>query len=146
MPLRRHRQPKFTLREIDNPKNYEHQRLGRLASTFGKIIIKTLKKLPSKLQIWIDARNKYRLSHAQIQMARELGLNPKKFGSLANNKQESWKSPLPDFIEEIYYKNFKKDKPDQVLTIEEIHQKKREKREKKSIDISIDDEPIENPF
>lgn len=79
-------------------------------------------------------------------MARELGLNPKKFGSLANNKQESWKLPLPDFIEEIYYKSFKRDKPDQVLTIEEIHQKKREKKEKKPIDISINDGPIENPF
>jgi hypothetical protein len=36
------------------------------------------KKIPEKLQIWIDARKKYRLSHAQVQMARELGLNPKK--------------------------------------------------------------------
>ena len=44
-------------------------------------------------------------------MARELGLNPKKFGSLANNKQERWKSPLPEFIEDLYYKRFKKEKP-----------------------------------
>jgi len=45
-------------------------------------------------------------------MARELGMNPKKFGSLANHKQEKWKSPLPDFIEELYCKSFKKDRPD----------------------------------
>ncbi len=45
-------------------------------------------------------------------MARELGMNPKKFGSLANHKQEKWKVPLPEFIEELYYKRFKKEKPD----------------------------------
>jgi len=32
-------------------------------------------------------------------MARELGLNPHKFGKLANEKQEPWKKPLPEFIE-----------------------------------------------
>jgi hypothetical protein len=42
-------------------------------------------------------------------MARELGINPKKFGSLANHKQEKWKLPLPDFIEELYLKRFKKE-------------------------------------
>ncbi len=63
---------------------------------------------------WIEAKKKYRLSDTHIQMARELGMNPKKFGSLANHKQEPWKAPLPDFIEDIYFKSFKKDKPDVV--------------------------------
>jgi hypothetical protein len=31
-------------------------------------------------------------------MARELGMNPKKFGKIANEKQEPWKKPLPAFI------------------------------------------------
>ena len=57
------------------------------------------KRIPEKLQIWIDARKRYHLSHAQVQMARELGLNPKKFGGLANQRQEPWKMPLPQFIE-----------------------------------------------
>ena len=60
----------------------------------------TKSKIPDKLQIWIDARKRFHLSHAQIQMARELGMNPKKFGSLANHKQEPWKAPLPIFIQE----------------------------------------------
>lgn len=77
------------------------------------------KKIPVKLQIWIDARGKYRLSHAQVQMARELGLNPKKFGGLANHRQEPWKTPLPQFIEELYFKRFGKTAPDRVLSIEE---------------------------
>ena len=63
---------------------------------------------------WIDAKKKFRLSDTHIQMARELGMNPKKFGSLANHKQEPWKAPLPDFIEDIYFKRFKKEKPDVV--------------------------------
>lgn len=63
------------------------------------------------MQEWVKAKKKYRLSDVQIQMARELGMNPKKFGSLANHKQEPWKAPLPDFIEDIYFKRFKKDRP-----------------------------------
>ena len=58
---------------------------------------------------WIEAKKKFCLSDMHIQMARELGMNPKKFGSLANNKQEKWKSPLPIFIEDIYFKRFKKE-------------------------------------
>jgi hypothetical protein len=78
------------------------------------------KKIPEKYQRWIDARKKYHLSHAHIQMDRELGMNPKKFGGLANNKQESWKSSLPDFIEELYFKHFKKNLPDNVRSIEQM--------------------------
>jgi hypothetical protein len=64
-------------------------------------------------------------------MARELGLNPKKFGGLANTKQEPWKLPLPDFIEELYFKHFKKDQPDNVRSIEQMvkdYNKKKEER------------------
>ncbi len=44
--------------------------------------------IPQKLRPWIDARQRYRLSHAQVQMARELGINPKKLGGMANHDQE----------------------------------------------------------
>ena len=60
---------------------------------------------------WAQAKRKYRLSAQHIQMAKELGMNPKKFGSLANHKQERWKAPLPDFIEDLYFKRFKRYKP-----------------------------------
>ena len=56
-------------------------------------------RIPPSLEPWFEARKKYRLTDAQIAMARELGLNPKKFGGLANHKQEPWKFPLPEFIE-----------------------------------------------
>ena len=37
---------------------------------------------------WIEARKRFHLSHAQVQMACELGMNPRKLGSMANHKQE----------------------------------------------------------
>jgi hypothetical protein len=73
-----------------------------------------------KLQPWIDARRRFKLSHAQIQMARELGMNPKKFGSLANEKQEPWKVPLPEFIVDCYFKRFKRSEPAEVRSIEDL--------------------------
>lgn len=65
-------------------------------------------KSSSKDEAWIDAKRRYKLTDEHIRMAKELGLNPKKFGSYAPNKQEPWKEPLPDFIEEMYAKRFKK--------------------------------------
>jgi len=72
-----------------------------------------------KLQAWIDARGRHRLSHAQVQMAQELGMNPKKLGKLDNHKQEPWKTPLRQFIEDLYFSRFGKKRPDIVLSIEE---------------------------
>lgn len=67
---------------------------------------------------WIEAKKKFHLSDKHIQMARELGMNPQKFGSLANHKQEKWKAPLPDFIEELYFNRFKKEKPDDIKKLQ----------------------------
>lgn len=71
----------------------------------------------SSIKDWIEARTKFRLSDLHIQMARELGMNPRKFGSLANHKQEQWKAPLPEFIESLYYKRFGKVQPDAVTKL-----------------------------
>lgn len=70
--------------------------------------------MSDKNKKWIEAKKKYHLSDMHIQMARELGMNPHKFGSLNNHKQERWKAPLPEFIEDLYYKRFKKEQPDVV--------------------------------
>jgi hypothetical protein len=77
-------------------------------------------------------------------MARELGLNPHKFGKLANEKQEPWKKSLPEFIEELYFKRFKKKQPEVVKSIELLVQDQREKKaEKKKRQIkSKDQEPV----
>jgi hypothetical protein len=76
-------------------------------------------RIPGGLQLWIDARKRHRLSHEQVQMARELGLNPKKLGKLDNHHQGPWKLPLPAFIEQLYRKRFGKDRPDVVLSLED---------------------------
>jgi hypothetical protein len=94
-------------------------------------------RIPEKYLAWIDARKRYHLSHAHIQMARELGMNPKKFGKIANHKQEPWKAPLPVFIEELYFKRFGKTRPDNVKSIEEMikiqEKNKAEKRKRKQM-------------
>jgi hypothetical protein len=77
------------------------------------------KPLPQKLQAWADARRRHRLSHAHVQMARELGLNPRKLGGLDNYGQEPWKRPLPAFIEHLYRKRFGRTRPEQVVSLEE---------------------------
>ena len=77
------------------------------------------KRIPDRVQVWIDARTRHHLTHAQVQMARELGMNPKKLGKLDNHRQERWKAPLPEFIEDLYERRFGKLAPDIVMSIEE---------------------------
>ena len=100
-------------------------------------------KIPEKLQAWIDARKKYHLSHAHIQMARELGLNPRKFGKIANHRQESWKAPLPVFIEDIYFKRFKKRRPDNIKSIEKILKDRLRSKERRRINKQLNREKME---
>lgn len=78
------------------------------------------KNKPSqKLQDWIEARERFRLSHTHMQMARELGMNPRKLGKIDNHDQEPWKLALPQFIEHVYFKTFGKDRPEVVMSVEE---------------------------
>jgi hypothetical protein len=86
-------------------------------------------RLPQQYQVWIEARRRFRLSAAQLQMARELGMNPRKFGKLANHDQELWKEPLPQFIESLYFKRFGRDRPAVVLTLEEHAREQERKKE-----------------
>jgi len=104
------------------------------------------RRTPEKYQAWIDARKRFHLSHAHIQMARELGMNPKKFGKLANHKQEPWKAPLPIFIEDCYFKRFGKERPEQVRSIEEVlkevERKKETRRSRKELRRGSEPAPI----
>ena len=75
--------------------------------------------LPPDLQIWVEVRRRHHLSHAHVQMARELGMNPRKFGKIDNHRQEPWKAPLPIFIEHLYSKRFGRERPETIVTIEE---------------------------
>ena len=79
----------------------------------------TKKRPNQKMQAWIDAGKRHRLSHAHLQMARELGMNPRKLGKSDNRDQEPWKVPLREYIEQLYLERFGEERPDIVLSIEE---------------------------
>ena len=87
------------------------------------------------LEKWMVAQKRHRLSDKQVQMARELGLNPDKLGKIDNHKQEPWKAPLPQFIEHIYFKRFKREEPETVKPLKQIlkemETKKKQQKEKK---------------
>lgn len=76
-------------------------------------------KLDSRQQEWVAARSRHRLSHAHVQMAAELGMDPRTLGKLDNHRQERWKLPLPAFIEHLYVKRFGRERPAEVLSVEE---------------------------
>jgi len=83
-----------------------------------------------KTEKWVVAQKKYKLSDKHVQMARELGLNPDKLGKIDNHKQETWKDPLPVFIERIYFKRFKKESPDIVKSLKQQMTDNKAKKEK----------------
>ena len=59
-----------------------------------------------KLEKWLTAQKRHRLSDKHVVMGRELGLNPDRLGKIDNHKQETWKAPQHQFIENIYFKHF----------------------------------------
>ena len=85
--------------------------------------------IPNKLKPWIEARERFHLSHAQVQMARELGMNPKKLGKISNHRQEPWKLPLPQFIAHCYEKQFHRKQPQDIRSIEEKESEKRARKD-----------------
>jgi len=76
-------------------------------------------KIAQGLRDWVVARRRHHLSHAHVQMARELGMNPRKLGKFDNHRQEPWKAPLPLFIEHLYFKRFGRERPEVVMSAEE---------------------------
>ena len=97
--------------------------------------------MPVKIEKWVVAQKKHKLSDKHVQMARELGLNPDKLGKIDNHKQETWKVPLPQFIEDIYFKRFKREEPVTVRSLNDIiadakakkETKKKEKAKKRAL-------------
>lgn len=77
------------------------------------------------LEDWIEAWKRVHLSHAHVQMARELGMNPKKLGKLDNHHQEPWKAPLLQFIERFYLNRFGRERPEVVMSVEEGRKSRR---------------------
>ena len=81
-----------------------------------------MKHIPTRLQPWFDVAGKcYKLSHVEVQMARELGMNPKKLGKpCQSSASEPWKLPLAAFIAECYRKRFGRSAPVQIKSLEQV--------------------------
>ena len=60
-------------------------------------------------EAWSNAKKICRLTDRQVEMARALGMNPKKLPGLRPSPQQRWKLPVGDFIEERYGKRFDSD-------------------------------------
>jgi hypothetical protein len=57
-------------------------------------------------EAWRNAKKICRLTARQLDMARRLGLNPKKLPRLRPGPQERWKLPVGEFIEALYCNRF----------------------------------------
>jgi len=83
----------------------------------------------SSLDEFVAADNPVRILDAFVEKLElsKLGINPDKIGGLNNHKQEPWKAPLPNFIEKIYFKQFKRESP---LTIKPLAESMSNRKEK----------------
>jgi len=85
-----------------------------------------MKKPKARLDAWAEAQKRFHLSDLHIQMARELGLNPKQCGGLAHHRQESWKLPLPECMAECDVKRFHRARPAKVVPLAEVAQRQQQ--------------------
>ena len=68
------------------------------------------KKQPKtkKDRLWIEAKSKCRLNSEDIRMAKEMSLNPLSLIKNIPSKSQQWKSPVKDWIHEMYEKQQEK--------------------------------------
>src|SRR6516165_6894952 len=57
-------------------------------------------------EAWKNAKKICRFNARQVEMARALGMNPKKLPGLRPSPQQRWKLPVGEFIEDRYRKRF----------------------------------------
>ena len=81
----------------------------------------------SQIEKWITAQKKHRLSDVHVQMARELGLNPDKFGKIDNHRQFHCPNSSRKFISNVS----KKEHPDTVKPLKQILKELEMKKEAK---------------
>jgi hypothetical protein len=66
----------------------------------------TKTRRPHDEEAWRNAKKLCRLNARPVEMARALGMNPKKLPGLRPSPQQRWKLPVGEFIEECYWKRF----------------------------------------
>ena len=80
-----------------------------------------MKQPKARLDAWTDAQKRFHLSDLPIQMARELGLNPKQCGEDSPTIGRSpWKLPPPEFMAACYVQRFHRERPVKVVPLAEV--------------------------
>ena len=67
------------------------------------------------LEAWAEAKKRCRLNHADIQMAKELGMTPKSLIKNIPSSNQKWKAPVKVWIRDLYEEKF-----DKVLTVKPL--------------------------
>jgi hypothetical protein len=55
-------------------------------------------KKAGQQQLWVEAQRRCRLSAEAVQMAKELGLNPRSLIKNIASPSEQWKAPVEDWV------------------------------------------------
>lgn len=61
-----------------------------------------------KEDLWAEARRRCRLSAEALNMAKEMGLDPRSLIKNIPSRQELWKAPVEDWVRDIYTKRREK--------------------------------------
>ena len=80
-----------------------------------------MKTTSEELQKWTKVKHRCGLTDAHVQMARELGMKPKRLLQPDN----PWEEPLGRRIEELYLKRFRRRLPDSVVPLRQLRHEAR---------------------
>ncbi len=61
--------------------------------------------------LWAEAKKKCRLNAEEVQMAKEMGLNPRSLIKNIPAKSEQWKAPVKIWIRDMYAERFGRRSP-----------------------------------
>ena len=64
-----------------------------------------MKNSQQKEKLWLEAKRQCQLNDDEVRMAKELGLNPVKLIKNIPSKSQPWKSPVKEWLHEIYEKH-----------------------------------------
>ncbi|WP_138419611.1 hypothetical protein [Aquibacillus sediminis] len=96
-----------------------------------------MSKTRKNAEAWKQAKKRCRLNTADIQMAKELGMNPKSLIKNIPTRDQKWKAPVKVWIRDLYEKKF-----GQVLTVSPTPSK-RPKKKKKPQTETVDKETLD---
>jgi hypothetical protein len=100
-----------------------------------------MKETVEQLQAWVKVRRQCGLSDAHVQMARELGMNPKRLLARPGTAPGPTNVPLAQRIEDRYVRRFSRTIPDPVVPLRQLlhdararerteaHERRRRKRQ-----------------